>query len=74
VKLHGLRHAAGSLIARTTDAVFVRDYLGRAKLTTTDRYLSAKRRPEELERLDRAFAPSVIDAEPSATGAEPAPP
>jgi integrase len=61
VKLHGLRHAAGSLLARTTDAVFVRDFLGHAKLTTTDRYLSAKRRPEELARLDRAFAPAVIE-------------
>lgn len=55
VRLHGLRHAAGSLIARTSDAVFVRDFLGHAKLATTDRYLSAKLRPEELERLDRAF-------------------
>jgi integrase len=55
VRLHGLRHAAGSLIARTSDPVFVRDFLGHAKLTTTDRYLSAKLRPEELERLDRAF-------------------
>jgi site-specific recombinase XerD len=54
-RLHGLRHSAGSLIARTTDAVFVRDFLGHAKLSTTDRYLSAKLRPEELERLDRAF-------------------
>ena len=56
VKLHGLRHAAGSLVARTTDAVFVRDFLGHAKLSTTDRYVSAKLRPEELERLDAAFA------------------
>jgi integrase len=55
VRLHGLRHAAGSLVARTSDAVFVRDFLGHAKLATTDRYLSAKLRPEELERLDRAF-------------------
>jgi integrase len=55
VKLHGLRHAAGSLVARTNDAVFVRDFLGHAKLATTDRYVSAKFRPEELERLDRAF-------------------
>ncbi len=55
VRLHGLRHAAGSLIARTSDPVFVRDFLGHAKLTTTDRYLAAKVRPEELERLDRAF-------------------
>jgi integrase len=55
VRLHGLRHAAGSLIARTSDPVFVRDFLGHAKLTTTDRYLSSKLRPEEFERLDRAF-------------------
>jgi integrase len=58
MKLHGLRHAAGSLIARTSDPVFVRDFLGHAKLSTTDRYVSAKARPEELERLDRAFASS----------------
>jgi integrase len=55
VRLHGLRHAAGSLVARTTDAVFVRDFLGHAKLSTTNRYVSAKLRPEELDRLDRAF-------------------
>ena len=45
-----------ALIARTADPVFVRDFLGHAKLATTDRYLSAKLRPEELERLDAAFA------------------
>lgn len=37
VKLHGLRHAAGNILARTADPVFVRDYLGHAKLSTTDR-------------------------------------
>jgi len=65
VRLHGLRHAAGSLIARTSDPVFVRDFLGHAKLTTTDRYLSAKVRPEELERLDQAFGitPDVSTSE-----------
>jgi integrase len=62
VRLHGLRHAAGSLVARTSDAVFVRDFLGHAKLATTDRYLSAKLRPEELERLDRAFTPASSEA------------
>jgi len=61
VRLHGLRHAAGSLVARTSDAVFVRDFLGHAKLATTDRYLSAKLRPEELKRLDDAFAPAAVD-------------
>jgi integrase len=64
VRLHGLRHAAGSLIARTSDPVFVRDFLGHAKLATTDRYVSAKLRPEELKRLDDAFV--------SATAAQPA--
>jgi len=62
VRLHGLRHAAGSLVARTSDAVFVRDFLGHAKLSTTDRYLSAKLRPEELKRLDDAFAPASVEA------------
>ena len=55
VKLHGLRHAAGSILARVADPVFVRDYLGHSKLTTTDRYVSAKHRPEDFERLNRAF-------------------
>lgn len=61
VKLHGLRHSAGSLIARTNDPVFVRDFLGHAKLSTTDRYVSAKLRPEELERLDQAFGVAPIE-------------
>ena len=63
VRLHDLRHAAGSLVARTNNPVFVRDFLGHAKLSTTDRYLSAKLRPEEFERLDRAFG--IEPAEPS---------
>ena len=68
VRLHGLRHAAGSLIARTSDPVFVRDFLGHSKLTTTNRYLSAKLRPEEFERLDRAFG--ALDRQELATPAE----
>ena len=58
VKLHGLRHAAGSILARVADSVFVRDYLGHSKLSTTDRYVSAKHRPEDFERLNRAFGAS----------------
>jgi integrase len=67
VRLHGLRHAAGSLVARTNDPVFVRDFLGHSKLATTDRYVSAKLRPEEFERLDRAFG---IEPSESATDDE----
>ena len=58
LRLHALRHAAGSIVARTADPVFVRDMLGHAKLTTTDRYVSAKLRPEEYARLDAAFTPA----------------
>lgn len=62
VRLHGLGHAAGSVVARNSDAVFVRDFLGHRKLSTTDRYVCAKARPEELERLDAAFAPASVPA------------
>ncbi len=51
MKLHGQRHAAGSILARAADPMFVRDYLGHSKLSTTDRYVSAKHRPEDFERL-----------------------
>jgi integrase len=60
--LHGLRHAAGSIVARTADPAFVRDMLGHAKLTTTDRYVAAKFRPEEYARLDAAFAGASAEA------------
>lgn len=42
VKLHGLRHAAGSVMARSLPLVTVRDMLGHAKLQTTNRYLHSK--------------------------------
>lgn len=66
LKLHGLRHGAGSLLARQADAVAVQAFLGHSKLTTTERYMHAKARPEDLARLDRAFAPASIGVkEPS---------
>jgi hypothetical protein len=40
--------------------VFVRDYLGHSKLSTTDRYVGAKHRPEDFERLNRAFRPAAV--------------
>jgi integrase len=55
VKLHGLRHGAGSLVARETDPVFVQHFLGHANLSTTERYMHAKARREDVERLNRAF-------------------
>jgi integrase len=55
VKLHGLRHAAGSHVARQAQATEVRDFLGHSKLATTDRYVSARFSAEFLERLDAGF-------------------
>ncbi len=56
LRFHALRHGAGSLVARETDARWVQGFLGHSKLTTTARYLHAKERPEDVERLNRAFA------------------
>ena len=45
VRFHGLRHGAGSLVARHADARFVQQFLGDSRLTTTERYMHAKARP-----------------------------
>lgn len=55
LKLHGLRHAAGSILARRATPVEVRDTLGHAKLSTTDRYVSARYSEDFFERMDEAF-------------------
>jgi integrase len=67
IKLHGLRHGAGSLVARVSDAVFVQHFLGHAKLATTERYMHAKARPEDIDRLNRAFQ-SPADAPARSSG------
>lgn len=63
VKLHGLRHGAGSLVARHTDAVFVQGFLGHSKLATTERYMHAKARPEDVDRLNQAFGVKARERE-----------
>jgi integrase len=66
LRFHALRHAAGSLIARHADARFVQEFLGHSRITTTERYMHAKARPEDLERVNLAFA----TASPSGGSAE----
>jgi integrase len=56
LRFHALRHGAGSLVARQADPRWVQGFLGHSKLSTTERYLHAKARPEDVERLNRAFA------------------
>ncbi len=56
LRFHALRHGAGSLVARQADPRWVQGFLGHSKLATTERYLHAKARPDDIERLNRAFA------------------
>jgi integrase len=56
LRFHALRHGAGSMIARQADPRWVQGFLGHSKLTTTERCLHAKARPQDVEVLNRAFA------------------
>jgi integrase len=55
LRFHALRHAAGSLVARHADAHFVQAFLGHSRITTTERYMHAKARPEDVNLVNRAF-------------------
>jgi site-specific recombinase XerD len=56
LRFHAVRHTAGSLIDQHADARFVQEFLGYSRITTTERYMHAKARPEDLERVNLAFA------------------
>jgi integrase len=62
LRFHALRHAAGSLVAREAGAHFVQAFLGHSQLATTERYLHAKARPQDVEILNRAFAGTAGEA------------
>jgi integrase len=68
LRFHDLRHTAGSLLARVLDPVTVKDIMGHADLTTTQRYLHAVRATRLADELTRAFepAPRPEDALPRA--------
>jgi len=55
LQVKALRNAAGSIAARSATAVEVRDLLGHAKLSTTDRYVAARWSSEFMDRMDDAF-------------------
>ena len=56
LRFHDLRHAFGSIAVREIDTVTLKDWMGHAKLTTTERYLHAKPRHDDAARIDRAFS------------------
>jgi integrase len=55
LRFHALRDAAGSLVARHADARFVQEFLGHSRITTTERYMHAKARPQDIEVVNPAF-------------------
>lgn len=54
-RFHDLRHTFGSLAIQHFDVVAVKDMMGHSKLTTTERYLHSKPRPDDVAKLNRAF-------------------
>jgi integrase len=59
---HALRHAAGSLVAREASAHFVQAFLGHSRLSTTERYLHAKSRVQDVGTLNKAFVGTIVSA------------
>jgi site-specific recombinase XerD len=58
LKLHGLRHAAGSMIAQSAGPLAARDVLGHARISTTDRYLHGKVDGRAIAAMNAAFGVS----------------
>jgi integrase len=54
-RFHDLRHSFGSLAIQKFDLVAVKDMMGHSKLTTTERYLHSKPRPDDVAKLTKAF-------------------
>ena len=56
LRWHDLRHSFGSMSVRELDVISVKEFMGHAKLETTQRYLHARARRTDADRLTRAFA------------------
>lgn len=63
IKLHGLRHSAGSIVARSAGALVARDFLGHAHVSTTNRYLSGKSDRRTIAVLNAAYGIEPSGAE-----------
>lgn len=53
-RFHDLRHSFGLAIQRF-DLVAVKDMMGHSRLTTTERYLHSKPRPDGIVKLNEIF-------------------
>jgi integrase len=55
-RFHDLRHTFGTLAIRRFDLVSVKEMMGHAQLTTTERYLHSKPRPSDAAKLTALFS------------------
>jgi integrase len=74
LRFHDLRHSFGTLVIREFDPATVKEFMGHAKLSTTERYLHARPRRGDAARLTRAFADDEPFSEPIEIPVEPATP
>lgn len=69
IALHGLRHAAGTMIATSAGVIAARDVLGHSKIETTNRYLHGKADARAIAAMNAAFgvteAPGPIPTAPA---------
>jgi integrase len=54
-RFHDLRHTFGSIAIRKFDLVSVQAMMGHSKITTTQRYLHSKPRPDDAAKLTELF-------------------
>jgi integrase len=55
-RFHDLRHTFGSLAIRRFDLVSAKEMMGHSKLTTTERYLHARPRPNDAAKPTEIFS------------------
>ena len=65
-RFHDLRHTFGTLAIRRFDIVSVKEMMGHAQLTTTERYLHSKPRPSDAAKLTALFSEDVDHDHPPA--------
>ena len=69
LRLHELRHAAGSLTAQALGPVFARDMLGHSDTRTTNRYMHGKVDARSVQAVNAAFGVDVEDDDEAVTPA-----
>ena len=60
-RFHDLRHTFGSLAIRRFDLVAVKEMMGHASLTTTERYRHSRPRPSDAAKLTALFSEEGSD-------------